>query len=621
MPDKRPERALKDIESLFGEGIVAGKDDDQLLERFAMRRDEAAFDAIVAAHGPMVLAVCRRVLANPSDVEDAFQATFLVLASKARSIRAGTNLGGWLRRVAHRVAVEVNRDAIRRRAREATAAALSSADHHGHVPDDFRPALHEEIGRLPERLRRPVVLCYLEGMTQEDAAAELRWSGATLRRRLAAARERLRSRLERRGLSPSSPLAVPIADHVATVVPQALARATTRAASALILGRTATAPVALMLSRRVLRILLMTQLKAVAKIVPTSVAAACFATGLVEALHGGADAPGIRRAQAAARQQAVAARNLTVAEVRPKAVTLTQPFACQIHANRHIGFRSLEDGDLREIRVKEGQKVKAGELMFKLDPAPFQARLDAASADVKLAQAELDKVKKLFENKAAAEAEVRASETKLAEAEAREKSAKADLEYTDLKAPFEGVVGRLDRAKSGPVREGDPLTTLTDNSVMWVYFNLPQELYRQYIADRDRDRLKPSFELVLAGEKKFPQAGKLGAIEPEAAKKTGPIAFRVDFPNPDGVLHHGQTGTILYSRVEDDAIVVPRRATLEASGKRYVYVVAKDGVAHRREIAVRAEVGDLFVVKDGVAVGESIVVDGVKQVHDGEKVR
>ncbi|WP_165073087.1 efflux RND transporter periplasmic adaptor subunit [Paludisphaera rhizosphaerae] len=615
MPDKQPGRVLKDIESLFGGGIVAGKDDDQLLERFASRRDEAAFDAIVAAHGPMVLAVCRRVLANPSDVEDAFQATFLVLARKARSIRAGTSLGGWLRRVAHRVAVEVNRDAIRRRVREATAAALSSADRHGHVPDDFRPALHEEIGRLPERLRRPVVLCYLEGMTQEDAAAELRWSGATLRRRLAAARERLRSRLERRGLSPSSsPLAAPLADHVTTVVPQALARATTRAASALILGRTATAPVALMLSRRVLRILLMTQLKAIAKIVPTSVAAACFATGLVAALHGGADAPGIKRAQAAAR-------NLTVAEVRSKAVTLTQSFACQIHANRHIGFRSLEDGDLREIRVKEGQKVKQGELMFKLDPAPFQARLDTASADVKLAQAELDKVKKLFENKAAAEAEVRTSETKLAEAEAREKSAKADLEYTDLKAPFEGVIGRLDREKLGPVREGEPLTTLTDNTVMWVYFNLPEELYRQYMADRDRNRLKPSFELMPAGEKKFPQAGKLGAIEPEAAKKTGPIAFRVDFPNPDGTLHHGQTGTILYSRVEDDAIVVPRRATLEVSGKRYVYVVAKDGVAHRREITVRAEVDDLFVIKDGVAVGESIVVDGVKQVHDGEKVK
>ena len=122
MPDKRPKTVLKDIQSLFGGGIVAGLDDDQLLERFASRRDEVAFDAIVTAHGPMVMAVCRRVLTNPSDVEDAFQATFLVLARKARSIRAGTTLGGWLHRVAHRVAVEVNRDAIRRRAREATAA-------------------------------------------------------------------------------------------------------------------------------------------------------------------------------------------------------------------------------------------------------------------------------------------------------------------------------------------------------------------------------------------------------------------------------------------------------------------------------------------------------------------
>ena len=101
----------------------------------------------------------------------------------------------------------MNRDADPAPGRETTAAAMSAADHDGgDIPDDFRPALHEEIARLPEKLRRPVVLCYLEGRTQEDAAAELRWSGATLRRRLAGARERLRSRLERRGIRRRRPL-------------------------------------------------------------------------------------------------------------------------------------------------------------------------------------------------------------------------------------------------------------------------------------------------------------------------------------------------------------------------------------------------------------------------------
>ena len=223
-------------------------------------------------------------------------------------------------------------------------------------------------------------------------------------------------------------------------------------------------------------------------------------------------------------------------------------------------FGALEDGDLREIRVKEGQEVKEGELMFKLEPGPYQARLDTASADVKMAQLELDKVKRLFENKAATENEVRISEAKLAKAEAREKLAKADLDYTDFKAPFDGVIGHLNREQLGPVREGETLTTLSDNSEMWVYFKLPEKRYLEYLADQARNRPKPAVELVLADGRKFPQAGKIGAIEAKDAKETGtrlpsglPEPGRRAGPRPD---RHDP-----YGRVEDDAIVVPRRAT------------------------------------------------------------
>ena len=196
--------ALRQINRLFGGGIVTGLSDAQLLDRFLAEGDAASFEALVARHGPMVLSVCRGVLRDPNDAEDAFQATFLILVKKAGTIRGGQALGGWLYQVAHRVAIQANIAAARRRAheREAGQMTAASASSGPSVPDDLLPALHEEIARLPEKYRLPVVLCDLEGLPQAEAAGQLRWSERTLRRRLAEARDRLKGRLARRGLAP-----------------------------------------------------------------------------------------------------------------------------------------------------------------------------------------------------------------------------------------------------------------------------------------------------------------------------------------------------------------------------------------------------------------------------------
>ena len=168
--------ALRQIRGLFEAGTVAGLTDGQLLDRYLTRRDESAFAALVMRHGPMVLGVCHTVLHGSPEVEDAFQATFLVLIRKAATIRGRDAVGGWLHRVAHRVAVQAGRDRSRKDLREHLAGDLcddiavgaSSGD------DDWRGTLHEELARLPERFRQPVVLCYLEGKTHGQAALELR---------------------------------------------------------------------------------------------------------------------------------------------------------------------------------------------------------------------------------------------------------------------------------------------------------------------------------------------------------------------------------------------------------------------------------------------------------------
>lgn len=192
---------LRRMEDLFVEGSLVGLTDEQLLHRFTERRSEAAFAVLVERHGPMVLGVCRGALRNEHDAEDAFQATFLVLARKAASLWVRGSLGGWLHRVAVRIAVESSRSRARRVVLEKAGARPDCTDPStSSVPSELIAALHEEIERLPEKYREPVVLCELQALTRDQAASRLGWPPGTVAGRLARARDLLRDRMLRRGL-------------------------------------------------------------------------------------------------------------------------------------------------------------------------------------------------------------------------------------------------------------------------------------------------------------------------------------------------------------------------------------------------------------------------------------
>jgi RNA polymerase sigma factor (sigma-70 family) len=198
--------AVHDIQTLFSVGTVAGLSDGQLLRRFKHRRDDegqAAFAALVRRHGSMVLRVCNGVLRDPTDAEDAFQATFLVLARKAGSIREPESIGSWLYGVALRIAANQRAARIKRQVQERRLAAMAPAAATEEDRHDLERALLEEVDRLPERYRAPIVLCYLEGLTHAAAAHRLSWPVGTVEGRLARARGLLRSRLTRRGLAPA----------------------------------------------------------------------------------------------------------------------------------------------------------------------------------------------------------------------------------------------------------------------------------------------------------------------------------------------------------------------------------------------------------------------------------
>lgn len=308
----------------------------------------------------------------------------------------------------------------------------------------------------------------------------------------------------------------------------------------------------------------------------------------------------------------------TSPQLRP--ITLTQQYVCQIHSQRHIKVRALEMGYLEAIPVKEGQRVKEGDLLFKVRPILYQSKLDAEAAEAQLAQLEFNFTKKLYDDKVVSQNEVALLQAKLAKAQAKVQLAAAELDFATVKAPFDGIVDRLQLQQGSLVQEGEVLTTLSDNSVMWVYFNVPEAQYLEYMNNQRQHKDELKIELMLADHTKFPQAGKIGAIEADFNNQTGNIKFRADFPNPDHLLRHGQTGTIVISRVQEDAIVIPQRAVFEVLAKQYVYVVDEDDVAHQREIVVQDELEDIYVLKSGVGVNERIILEGIRQVRDGDKV-
>jgi polysaccharide biosynthesis/export protein len=201
------------MQVLFGIGTCAGLTNGQLLERFMAGRDEAgdlAFETLVTRHGPMVMRVCRNVLDDSCDVHDAFQAVFLVLARRANAIRTRNSVGNWLYGVAVRVSARARVTAIWRQIRERrtlrAAETIATVDSNQNDPspieqNEHAEVVHQELSRLPEKYRAPVVLCYLEGLTHDEAAARLSWPVGTVRSRLARARDRLRTRLARRGVT------------------------------------------------------------------------------------------------------------------------------------------------------------------------------------------------------------------------------------------------------------------------------------------------------------------------------------------------------------------------------------------------------------------------------------
>lgn len=309
---------------------------------------------------------------------------------------------------------------------------------------------------------------------------------------------------------------------------------------------------------------------------------------------------------------------LVVTHPMKRDTTVTREYVAQIHSCQNIELRALERGYLEAIHVKEGQHVKEGEPMFKILPLVYQAELKKAEAESQAAKVEYENTKRLADNKVVSDTELAIAKAKLEKTLAEVNLAQTHLGFTELKAPFPGLLDRLHVRKGSLIDEGDLLTTLSDNSEMWVYFNVPEAEYLEY-ASQAQDEDKKKVSLVMANGQVFPQKGRINAIEAEFNNETGTIAFRADFPNPDGLLRHGETGNVQMKKVVKDAILVPQKATFESLDHHYVFVVDENEVVTQQRIHISEEVEDLFIVSKGVTAKDKIVLEGLRQAKSGQK--
>jgi membrane fusion protein (multidrug efflux system) len=297
---------------------------------------------------------------------------------------------------------------------------------------------------------------------------------------------------------------------------------------------------------------------------------------------------------------------------------LFKDYVCQIHAINHVELRSQEKGYLQNIYVDEGQFVKKGQLMFQIMPLIYQAEMQKSQADVNFAEIEYLNTKNLADSNIVSKNELALAKAKLDKEKAELSLAQAHLQFTEIKAPFDGIMDHFYERQGSLVDEGELLTTLSDNSKMWVYFNVPESEYLDYVSHAKKEGEK--VQLKMANNELFDQKGVVETIEADFNNETGNIAFRATFPNPKQILRHGETGTILMPVLLKNAILIPQESTFDILDKKYVYVVDDNGVLTSRQIVVAQEMPHLYVVSSGLSPKDKILLEGLGKVKNNEKI-
>jgi membrane fusion protein, multidrug efflux system len=302
-----------------------------------------------------------------------------------------------------------------------------------------------------------------------------------------------------------------------------------------------------------------------------------------------------------------------------KDTTITIEYVSQIQSIRHIEIMAQERGYLEKIFVDEGQYVKKGALLFQIMPNLYEAEQQKAQAEVNFAQIEYNNTEDLALENIVSMNELAMAKAKLDQAQAALNLANTHLEFTKIRAPFNGIIDRFHVREGSLLEEGEILTELSDNSQMWVYFNVPEAEYLDYKVKLDKNNpLKVN--LMLANNKMFNHSGLLETIEADFNNETGNIPFRATFSNPEGLLRHGETGNILLSTKIKNALIIPQKATFEILDKKYVYLLDSSNILHAKQVQIAEELQHIFIIEGGLNQSDKILLDGLRKVRENDHI-
>ncbi|RZJ68072.1 MAG: efflux RND transporter periplasmic adaptor subunit [Flavobacterium sp.] len=327
-------------------------------------------------------------------------------------------------------------------------------------------------------------------------------------------------------------------------------------------------------------------------------------------------------------QQPAGPMPFPVEKVTKQDATVFQEYTANLEGRQNVEIRPKVNGFIQKIYVDEGQQVRKGQLLFKIETNTLNQDASAAKANVNAAQVEVDRLKPLVDRKIISEVQLETAKAKLAQAKSAYGSIAANIGYGTIVSPVDGFVGSL------PFKEGtlasmtsvDPLTTVSDTRVMRAYFSLNEkqmiEFAKTFKGESLAAKLKnvPQVSLLLADNSEYDVKGNIETINGQADPETGTTQFRAEFNNPEAVLRSGGTGIVRIPVVTKNVILVPQNAVLDMQGKQTIYVVGEGNKVKSRIITTSGVSGLNFIVTDGLKEGETVVVEGASKMKDDMQI-
>ncbi|MFC5194356.1 efflux RND transporter periplasmic adaptor subunit [Bizionia hallyeonensis] len=329
------------------------------------------------------------------------------------------------------------------------------------------------------------------------------------------------------------------------------------------------------------------------------------------------------------QQQAQGPAPFQVTEIPQQTVVGYNTYPTSIEGVNNSEVRAKISGYITDVLVDEGQQVKKGQTLFKLETQALSQDAAAAKANVNAAQVEVDKLKPLVEKNIISNVQLETAKAKLQQAKSSYNSIGANIDYANIKSPVDGYVGAI-RLRKGTLvspTSQEPLTTVSDISEVYAYFSLNEREYLNFIQKAEGADVAakinnlPKVTLILANGSTYEKEGVIETINSQVNSKTGSISFRAVFDNDSRLLTNGNSGKIRLPRTYKDVVVVPKESTYEQQGSYYVYKLGEDDMAVSTQITVLADVENIYVVSEGLQKGDKIVAKGVSKLRGDTKIK